>query len=169
MMNCGRGFQLSVSCRVGGPACTLSAIEASKMFCGIRQGHAEISGLGWRIKIVPGNRHNTTSVVISELVALKQLRAEGQAKGWGGFFYFTEGREGKKRYLRVHVQMESARGKRSQTMPQTANKLQILLDACHFFNCARSHESKVSRSSIRHHTCFESYPAPWAPSPRQGR
>ena len=51
-------LQLLVSCRVGWPACTRSAIEASKMFCGIKQGYAEISSLGWGF--VPGIRYNTT-------------------------------------------------------------------------------------------------------------
>ena len=80
-------FQLSVSFRVGGPACTLSAIEASKMFCGIKQGYAEISGLGWRF--VPGIRHNTTSV-ISGLETNCALRL---GKRFGGVFSRRDGRK----------------------------------------------------------------------------
>ena len=87
------GFQLSVSFRVGGPACTLSAIEASKMFCGIKQGYAEISGLGWRF--VPGIRHNTTSV-ISGLETNCALRS---GKRFGGGVLFFSRRDGRKKIL----------------------------------------------------------------------
>lgn len=72
---------------MGGPACTLSAIEASKMFCGIKQGYAEISGLGWRF--VPGIRHNTTSV-ISGLETNCALRS---GKRFGGVFHGGDGRK----------------------------------------------------------------------------
>ena len=88
MMNCGMFFSCRSAFRVGGPACTLSAIEASKMFCGIKQGYAEISGLGWRF--VPGIRHNTTSV-ISGLETNCALRS-GKRFG-GGVFSRRDGRK----------------------------------------------------------------------------
>ena len=39
--------KLLVECRVGWPACTLSAIQASKIVCGHEPGNSDISGLGF--------------------------------------------------------------------------------------------------------------------------